>query len=155
MKIGIVVFSYTGNTASAAEEIKKSLVKKGHTVRIEKIETDGDAQKMRNDIKFRTIPKTGQYDALIFGSPVWAFHLNPIMNRYLSDIPSLEGKKSAVYVTKDLKPHWTGGNQSVRKMKKLVEKKGGKVLGTGIIVWKKTGPDDEMPEVVKRISNLF
>lgn len=154
MKVGIIVFSYTGNTALAAEEIKKNLLKKGHSVKIERIETDGDAQKMRNDIKFKTIPKTGPYDTLIFGGPVWAFHLNPIMARYLTDLPSLDGKKSVVFVTKGLKYNWTGGNQSVKKMKKLVEKKGGKVLGSGIIVWKKTGPTEDLSRVVRKINDL-
>ncbi len=155
MKIGIIVFSYTGNTALAAEDIKKDLVKKGHSVKIERIVTDGDAQKMRNEIKFKAVPRTEPYDSLIFGSPVWAFHLNPIMARYLTDLPSLDGKKAVVFVTKGLKYNWTGGNQSVKKMRKLIEKKGGKVLGSGVIVWKKTGPTDEMPQVVRNISDVF
>lgn len=155
MKVGIIVFSYTGNTASAADEIKKALSKKGHTVKIEMIETDGDAQKMKEDIRFRNKPKTGSYDALILGSPVWGFTLPPVMKKYLEDLPPLKGKKCIPYVTKQLSPHWLGGNQSVKKMKKIVESKGGEVPGTGVIVWKKKGPTEDLSVVVKKINDLI
>ena len=155
MNIGIIVFSYTGNTASAADEIKKALSKKGHTVNIERIETDGDAQKMKGEIKFKNKPKIGSYDALILGSPVWGFTLPPVMKQYLEDLPPLKGKKCIPYVTKQLSPHWSGGNQSVKKMKKIVQSKGGEVPGTGVIVWKKKGPTEDLPETVQRILNVI
>lgn len=155
MKVGIIVFSNTGNTFSAAEELKKELVKKGHSVKIERIETEGDPQERGREIKFSKFPEPTGYDALLFGGPVWGFHLNPISNKYLTDMPPLKGKKTVVFCTKDLKPHWTGGNQSIKKMKKLVEAKGGNVIGTGIIIWKKKGPTDDMPGRVKKIADLL
>ncbi len=156
MRIGIIVFSHTGHSFKVAEEIEKELNKKGHTVVLERIETDGDAQKMSDDIKFKTIPKVDGYDALIFGTPVWAFHLNPIMNRYLSDIPEIKGKKAVVFVTKEFTPKWTGGNQSVKKMTSLIEKKNGKVIGSDVFVWKKKkGPSTDLSSKVKEIANLF
>lgn len=156
MKIGIIVFSYTGNSFKFAEEINKELTKKGHSVGIERIETDGDAQKMGNDVKFKTVPKVEGYDAYVFGTPVWAFHLNPIMNRYLSEISQINGKKAVVFVTKEFTPKWTGGNQSIRKMTKLIEKKGGKVKGSDVIVWKKKkGPEEDMQKKAKHLADNF
>jgi flavodoxin len=155
MKIGIMVFSYTGNTAKAAQEMKKNLAEKGHSVKIERIETDGDAQKMKKDIKFKNKPKIDPYDIIILGAPVWGFNLPPVMKEYLEDLPSMRGKRSYVYVTKQFSPHWTGGNQSVKKMRKMVESKGGEVLGSGVIAWKKSGPTDDLHEVVNDCSKLI
>jgi len=156
MRIGIIIFSYTGHSFKVAKEIEKDLTEKGYTVGLERIETDGDAQKMGNDIKFKTVPNVDRYDALIFGAPVWAFHLNPIMNRYLSDISEMKGKKAAVFVTKEFTPKWTGGIQSVKKMANIIEKKGGKVIGSDVIGWKKKkGPEDNMNDKAREIANLF
>ncbi len=155
MKIGIIIFSNTGNTLSLAERIGVALKKGGHTVRTEQITTDGDPQKMGDNIKFKNIPKADPYDAIIFGSPVWAFSLCPVMKEYLSEMGPLKGKKIALFTTKMIPFHWMGGYNAISKMKKLVEAKNGKVLGSGIVAWKKKGPAKNVDEVIDNISGLF
>ncbi|MDG6226248.1 MAG: hypothetical protein QCI82_12155 [Candidatus Thermoplasmatota archaeon] len=71
-------------------------------------------------------------------------------------IPSLKGKKSAVFVTKELSWKWLGGGVAISKMRKLVVDKGGKVVSSGIIVWKKkTGASSEMPLIIKGLADPF
>ncbi|MEA3558129.1 MAG: flavodoxin [Candidatus Thermoplasmatota archaeon] len=155
MNIGIIVFSHTGNTLSLSREILKSLTKAGHTVNIEQVTTDGDPQKMGNDIKFKNRPSTDNYDALFFGSPVWAFSLCPVMKIYLSGLGSLDSRKVGLFVTKTLPFNWTGGNHAISQMKKEVGVKKGKVNGSGIVRWKKGGPDPNMDDIIQKLCKHF
>lgn len=153
MRIGIVVYSKTGNTLSAAKELRKELSNRGHDVSIERIETKGDPEKDPK-IELKSAPLVEGYDALIFGSPVWAFRLCPVMSVYLKGIPSLAGRKVSLFVTKELSFKWLGGGVAISKMRKLVVDKGGKVVSSGIIVWKKkTGASSEMPRIVKDLAD--
>jgi hypothetical protein len=40
-------------------------------------------------------------------------------------------------------------------MKQTVQSKGGEVPGTGVIVWKKKGPTEDLSETVQRIMNII
>ncbi|MGA1873758.1 MAG: hypothetical protein ACMUHY_08805, partial [Thermoplasmatota archaeon] len=42
MRIGIILYSQTGNTLSVAERIRDRLTKKGHTVKIDKVLIKGN-----------------------------------------------------------------------------------------------------------------
>jgi flavorubredoxin len=94
------------------------------------------------------------YDALVLGSPVHAFSLAPAMNAYLEQVDSLQDKKIACFVTKSLRFNWTGGNQAIGKMKKICESKGGKVVGTDIVVWNKS-KDRKIKELIAKFNVLF
>ena len=155
MKLGIILFSHTGNTRSIGEDLKRKLMKAGHNVKIEEVQPDGDPQKMGNDIKFKTKPSVKGYDAIIFGSPVWGFSLPPMMKGYLNDIGSLKGKKIALFVTKKLPFHWTGGNRTVSQMENICSSKGGIISGKGVIVYGKSGPEKNKEGILNRLSNPF
>jgi hypothetical protein len=69
-------------------------------------------------------------------------------------LPSLNGKKVACFVTKGLPFNWTGGNGAVSTMKKSCESRGGTVVGTGIIVW--SGDlEKKTADLVERLSRAF
>jgi len=91
---------------------------------------------------------------LVFGAPVHAFSLAPPMKIYLEQIGSLQDKKIACFVTKGLKFNWTGGNQAIGKMKKIIESKGGKVVGTDIVVWNKKR-DEKIAKLIQKFGVLF
>jgi len=91
---------------------------------------------------------------LIFGSPVHAFSLANAMKVYLEQIPSLQDKKIALFVTKNLPFEWTGGTRAIGQMKKICQYKGGIIMGTGIIIWNKQR-DKKIAEVVDKFSRLF
>jgi hypothetical protein len=76
------------------------------------------------------------------------------MQVYLEQLPSLENKKVALFVTKGLRFEWTGGTRAIGQMKKACQSKGGEIIGTGIIVWNKN-KDKKIEEVVKNFTVLF
>jgi len=155
MKIGIIVYSQTGNTLSVAKNIQKRLNTKGHTVSLERIETVEQPGKNPSLQPLKNTPDPTRYDAVIFGSPVHAFSLCRATRAYMDQLPSMKGKKTAVYVTKGLKSKWTGGNKAIRIMKKGCEARGAEVLGTGMVFWKDGYREQSIKEVVDRMASLF
>jgi NAD(P)H dehydrogenase (quinone) len=135
MKIGIIVHSVTGNTYSVAEKLKEKFQAAGHTVNIERIRLVGDAKPGEKNVQVADPPDASAYDGLVFGSPVHGFSVSNGMEAYLTQMPSLQGKKALCYVTKALPFLGTGGNQAIAKMKSLCEFKGATVCGTGIVIW--------------------
>jgi NAD(P)H dehydrogenase (quinone) len=154
MKIGIVVYSQTGHTYSVAENLQEKLQANGHSVDIERVTTVGDVNPGSKNVTFQNQPDVQGYDALVFGSPVHAFNLAPAMRAYLEQIPSLQGKNVACYVTKGLPFHRTGGNQAISQMKKICQSKGATIVGTDILVWRGS-TSKKMDELTGKFSVIF
>jgi len=155
MNIGIILYSQTGNTYSVSLKLKEKLVTAGHSVNIERLKVVGEVQPGTKDIKFEILPNTGSYDALVFGSPVQAFSLSSVMASYLTQIPSLQGKKVAFLVTQFFPFPWMGGNRTVGQMKKICEPKGAAVCGTAVVNWSNPNREKRITEVVEKLSKLF
>jgi flavodoxin len=153
MKVGIVVYSQTGNTFSVAQKLKDKFMEAGHAAEIERVTITGEAAPGSKNFQLETRPHTDPYDVLIFAAPVQAFSLNPAMATYLELLSSLQDKKIACYVTKRLPGKWTGGNRAVARMKKICEAKGGHVYGTEIIIWN-AKRDQAITDCVERLSRL-
>lgn len=155
MKLGIIVYSKTGNTLSVAEKLKEKLTAAGHSVNIERITAVDEKQSDPKKIQLQKLPDLSGYDALIFGTPVQAFSAAPIMKVYMPQLPSLSGKKAACFVTKGLPLVATGGNQAIALMKGAIESKGGNVVDTAIIRWGGSGRDQRINEMVDKFSKAF
>ena len=108
MKIGIVVHSQTGHTLSVAEKLQEKLTAAGHSANIEKISPVDAKQTDPKKIKIEKLPDLSPYDAFVFAAPVQAFSLSPVMKIYLPQLPSLNGKKVACFVTKGLRIQMDG-----------------------------------------------
>lgn len=154
MKIGIIVHSYTGNTYEVAKKLEEKLKDTGKDLEIQKVSLVGGDEPKGKDIKFENVPDIEKYDAVIFGSPVHAFSLSLAMKTYLEQLPSLENKKVALFVTKKLRFEWTGGTRAIGQMKKISQSKGGNVVGTGVIVWNKD-KDKKIAELAENFNRLF
>jgi len=135
MKIGIILYSQTGNTYSVSLKLKEKLITAGHSVNIERLKATGEVRPGTKDIKFETLPDAKPYDALVFGSPVQAFSLSSVMVSYLTQIASLQGKKVAFLVNQFFPFPWMEGNRTVGQMKKICESKGAAVCGVAIVNW--------------------
>ncbi len=155
MNIGIIIYSQTGNTNSVALKLKDKLFTAGHSVGIERIEISGESGPRATNFQLKTKPDVDKYDALVFGAPVQAFSLTPVMKSYLTQIPSLKGKKIACFVTKQLPFYWTGGNQALNKMKRICESKEGTVCGLGMVIWSSAHRDQKITDAIDRLSRLF
>ena len=155
MNIGMIIYSQTGNTYSVALELQDKLSAAGHSVNMERLKVVGGYEPRTKDIQFETLPNVGQYDALVFGSPVEAFSLSPVMASCLKQVASLQNKTVALLVTQAFPYPWLGGNRAIRQMKKACESKGATVCGSGIVNWMKSRRDQQIIEVVDRLSRLF
>jgi len=134
MKIGIIVYSKTGHTYEAAEKLAAKLKVAGHEAVLEQILAEGVEGKS-SDMKLQYKPETAGYDFLVFGAPVWAFSLCPVMKRYLAECSSLQGIKALAFVTMGFPMPFLGGNRAVRQMSALIESRGARVIDHSVICW--------------------
>jgi flavodoxin len=131
MKIGIILFSETGNTYSVAKKLKENLKK--HDVTIEKIEVNRTS-KDRSEFKITYNPTLDNYDILILGSFTEGFKLNPVMKSYLED-KQLKDKKVLLFITHFFPYKWLGGNSAMKELKSIMEIKQANVLASSVINW--------------------
>ena len=135
MKIGIIVYSQTGNTLSVAEKLEEKLTAAGHSAEIEQVTVAGGRKSGERAFQLESRPDVSQYEALVFGAAVEAFSLSPVMMNYLTGIDSLQGKQVACLVTQFFPYPWMGGNRAIRQMRKLCESKGAAIRGTAVVNW--------------------
>lgn len=153
MNIGIILYSQTGHTLSVAEKLQQQLEEKGQTVIIDQVTISGEAAPDKFD--FTSIPDVTPYDVVIFGAPVQGFRLCTVMEAYLQQLPSLNGKETALLVTKQLPFSWTGGTKAVSTMKKICQEKGAQVKGAEIAFWSKSKQDESVKRCVNNLSRMF
>lgn len=137
MKIGMIIFSQTGNTLSAAKTLKIRLNNEGHDVEIKQIEQADANNRDPKKIEIKNMPQLDIYDVLVFASPVQAFTLAGIFKDYLQKIDSIEGTPSFCFVTKGMSSKGLGGTKAIKIMSSIIDKKGGAVKSTAIICWSK------------------
>lgn len=154
MKIGIIIHSHTGNTLSVAQKLKEVLLAAGQSATLEQVTALNDEQTDVNKIQLTKIPDAGAYDMLIFGAPVRGASLSPVMSAYLSQGPSLQGKKVSCFVTEFFPYSWMGGNRAIRQMKKICEAKGAKVYETGIVNWSGMQRKRKITDTVEKLSRV-
>lgn len=157
MKIGIVVYSQTGNTESVAKKVEEGLKAKGHEVDYLKVELH---QKVEGsdpvtDANFKSMPEIGGYDAYVFGSFVEAFSLNRAMKYYLGQLGGVNAP-AACLTTQGLMAPWMGANRAQKQMKQILIGKGAKILGGANVVWfKENVREERIQKAVDVICELF
>ena len=154
MKIGIVVFSNTGHTAKLAKLIAKKLTENNHAVELLPLEIAGRTSPVAVSVALKSTPLIDEFDAVIFGFPVWGGKPPVVMSTYLDRVGSLEGKKAACFATHFFFPAW-GGNQSLNMIKGICKSKGADFLGTGSVQWFSLRRNALMNKVAEEISAYF
>jgi|AntAceMinimDraft_16_1070373.scaffolds.fasta_scaffold02672_2 flavorubredoxin len=155
MKIGIIVYSQSGNTLSVAEKLRDKLATAGHSPEIEQVTVIGGRKSGDRTFQLETRPDVAQYDALVFGSAVEAFSLSPVLATYLRGIGSLDGKSVACLVTQLFPYPWMGGNRAIRQMRRLCESKGATVRGSGIVNRSKFRCANTTEQAIKRVTQAL
>ena len=153
MNIGIIIFSRTGNTLAVAEHVRDTCIAQGHTVVIERVVAEDDDPNSR-PVRIKQAPDPVRFDAVIFGAPVQAFSLSPVMKAYLADIPPLEGKHVRCFVTQHFPKAWMGGNQALGQMKRLCRLKGADVAETGNVNWTSKATPEQIASVAARLGGI-
>ena len=128
MKVGIIVFSQSGHTATFARTIADHLRKAGIEYDIELLRLHGVPKPWTNKIDFRRIPELGEYDVVLIGAPVYLSHASKVICKYLNSIKPLKGKKALPFVTHALPAKYFGANRALHKMAAELEELGAEVL---------------------------
>ena len=132
MNIGLIVYSYTGNTLSVAERLKDRLAQANHNVTLISIKAK-DENPNQTKIELTVIPDPLAYDRIILASPVRGFQVSPIMKAYLQQWPILADKPVGCFVTHAFPFPAMGGKTAIKMMTDLVQAKQAKVVVTGIV----------------------
>jgi hypothetical protein len=154
MKIGIVVYSQTGNTLSVATKLKEKLAAAGHSVALEPVKLVGERKPGSREFQLGPLPDVTPYDVLVFGAAVEAFSLSAVMTKCLGQIGSLEKKNVICLITQGFPFAWLGGNRAARQMRKLCEAKGAAVRGAAVVNWMGKGLDRRIANGVEKLSKL-
>lgn len=155
MKVGIIVYSETGNTLGVAEEISKELKKRKISVEIERIELEDKKLPRRDPFVITSSPDISKYDVIILGSLVEAFNLSPVMVNYLNDVDTFEGKDVYCFVTHFFPVPFLGGKTSINKFKRMINCKNGEVVFTGIVDWKNKKRETQIQTIVQSFADLI
>jgi multimeric flavodoxin WrbA len=154
MKVGIIVHSHTGNTISVAEKLRDLLLSAGHSVNLERVTAVNENPSARGNIQLQSTPDISEYEALIFCAPVRAFSLSPIMRMYLSQLPSLQGKKVSGFVTQHFPYPWMGGNRAISQMKESCTSKGTQMDATGIVNWSNKQREKMIDDILVKLGGF-
>lgn len=152
MNIGLVVYSYTGNTLSVVKALQAAFENTGILSTVETVKADNEDPNAKS-FNLTNKPEIGAYETLIFASPVRGFMLSPIMSTYMNQLDSLAGKKVACVVTHHFPFPWLGGNQTISAMRKIVEAKGGICVATGVIDWKSRKRQNQITSLCQSLTD--
>lgn len=151
MKVGIIVYSQSGNTLSVAQKLEEVIKSAGHTVNIARVEPV--SEDARSPLK--SAPDITPYDAVIFASSVQAFSLAPVMKLYLSQISDKTGKQASCFVTQHFKRKFLGGNRAVRQITAACKAKGIEVICSGVVNWSSDIREKQIDDIVTRLSSIY
>jgi hypothetical protein len=155
MNIGVIVYSWSGNTLSVAKKLEERLAAAGHLAKLEQVTVVGERKQGAREFELESVPDVGPYDALVFGSAVEAFSLSPVLTAYLKKIGPLEGKKAACLVTQQFPYPWMGGNRAIRQMCKLCRTKDATIVGSAVVNWAKSRRETTTAAAIDRLAGLF
>ena len=155
MNIGIIVYSHTGHTLSVAQKLERALKAAGHTADIARVEPVTDNPNSSGSVELKTAPDVDRYDAVIFASPVHAFSLAGAMQKYLSQVSDLSGKKVCCFVTQALKWKWMGGNRALRQIESACRAKGAEIIDSGVVNWSSKMREKQIKEIIRKFSAIY
>lgn len=138
MKIGLIVYSKSGNTKDVAEVLKERLNKDGHDVSLTEL-TD-------------TVSETS-YDAVVLCTPVHGGKPAEPMNAYLEKV-DIEGKNVAFLVTGVFPPSM-GGVMTAHILEDICKAKGATVRGFGCVGWWGFKRAQKIENAVETVANCL
>lgn len=135
MNIGIIYYSFTGNTRRSCLFLKEQFSAKGHKVEcidLQPVKETKAFLKQCCEAAFKKTPALlecnydlGKYDMLIFASPVWAFAIAPALNAYLQKVKNMAGKKVACFLTYG---SGVGAQRALNSLQERIRQNKGQVL---------------------------
>lgn len=130
MNRAIIFYSKSGNTRRVAESVNVTF--QGDLLAVT---AENDDPNILDPILIEA-PDVKAYDHIIFASPVHGFMLSKVMAKYLKHIDDLSDKQIDLFITHFFPFAWMGGNQTLKQMKKMIERKNGIVGSMTSVNWK-------------------
>jgi hypothetical protein len=155
MNVGIVVYSWSGNTLTVCEKLKEKLAANGHSVVLAELQLEGERARGSREFKLGKLPDLTPFDGLVFGAAVEAFSLSPVLTEYLGRVETLRGTKVGCLVTQQFPYAWLGGNRAIRQMKRLCRAKEANVVGSAVVNWAQSRRAQTVREAVDGLAALF
>ncbi len=155
MKIGIIIHTQSGHTAHFARAIAAKFKSNGHEAEIEMLRTAGRVSPGSRKFTIKNSPEVEQFDAILFGAPVWAFKASPVIMAYLSQLTKIKNKKVLSFVTMMFPFPWMGGKQAIKAMNQELETSGAEVLPGEILQFFIKANPQKMEQAVERIFQAF
>ncbi|MDD2534083.1 MAG: hypothetical protein PHC86_05235 [Eubacteriales bacterium] len=154
MKIGIIVYSYTGNTFSVSEKIRTKLEQKGHTVEVKRITAKNDNPNTQQMIQLLDNPSLDGYDRVVLGTPVNGFAPAGVMQEFLKNRTDLAHQTVDLFVTHFFPFRFLGGNQSVERMRRDCQASGATIGRSGVINWSSANRERAINALAEQFSSF-
>lgn len=155
MKIAIVLHSQSGHTARFAKIIASKFNENGHDADVKLLRTTGNVAPFKKNFELRNPPDINEYDAALFGGPVWAFSASPVIMKYLSQLNSFKGKKAASFATMGFPFLWMGGNQAIKAMDNSLECCGADILKGEVVPYHFKANTERLNKAADRLFKSF
>ena len=152
-RIGIIVYSQTGNTRQVTDRLAARLETAGHVVEILPITVRGDTQSGVFELIDPPVPEG--YDGYIFAGQVQAFALSRVMKRYMTGLSGSVAGPVAIVVTEHFPRPWMGGNRAVKAIARELERVDADVRGSMIVHWSRNDRDQQITEGIERLAGIF
>jgi len=154
MEIMVVYYSWHGHTQKVVEELANKL-----NARLERIEEVKDSHiaikgmkaafRLKSDIR-PCKTDLSDIDYLVVASPVWAGHMTPAINKYLSLVTGSSEKCFSVLAEMSK----SGGDQTIKDVRKSLEKKGMQFVSSAITIEEEVESDNYRDTVSKLADSI-
>ena len=153
MKIGVIVYSQTGNTLKVAQALQSSLTDAGHETALLRVTVaPTDPKDMASPVLVDK-PDPSGFDMLYFGAPVQAFSLAMAMKAYLAQMPGLNGKRVACFMTQHFPYRWMGGTNALRQFEAALKAKNASTSVCGVIHWSRKDRDAQVAQLLRTLTD--
>ena len=153
MRIGLIVYSQTGNTRHVVDRLASQLEANGHTAEVLPITVTGVVQRGTFDLV--DPPNPAGLDGYVFAGQVQGFALSRVMKRYLSGLSGPVSGPVAIVVTEHFPRPWMGGNRAVKAMIRELSRLGAASRGSLIVHWGRDDREQQIVDGIERIAGLF
>lgn len=151
MRTAIIIYSKTGNTRSVAEQIHQKMKENNQDVELLEVKAK-DENPSNTHVELINAPDINTFNRVIIASPVHAFNPSQIIKTYLYQVDTYENKTIDLFITHHFPFAWMGGNGSLRKMKSIIESKGGIVRYITSINWSHKKRLEDIHQLVEMYS---
>ena len=162
MKIGIIFYSFSGNTKRASTYIKEDLQFENTTIELIELKPLPEEKnffKQSKQALFKVKPQLEKvnydlsgYDFLVFASAVWAFTFTPALRTYFDKVTGLEGKMAGCLITYG---SGTGSKKALRELETILREKGAHVVFSKTCSGYKTRKKDYLKDVFAPLKEVI